>query len=127
MECLGDELYCFIEERAQFGQVLSITAGCEQMAQHPMVNPRDQGRLISESYSQLSQVKNFYNQEAARGNAEGYNVRTFYGLGGCLSVAAQNGQKAFQTDVGTFVGTDSVAFDQSKVSSLVTCGHHRVI
>ena len=33
MECLGDELYCFIEERAQFGQVLSITAGCEQMTQ----------------------------------------------------------------------------------------------
>ena len=53
MECLGDELYCFIEERAQFGQVLSITAGCEKMTQ------------------------------------------SSYGLGGCVSVAAQHGQKAF--------------------------------
>jgi hypothetical protein len=123
MECLGDELYCFIEERAQFGQVLSITAGCEQMAQHPMVNPRDQGRLISESYSQLSQVHAWNNQEPARGNAEGYNVRTFYGLGGCLSVAAQNGQKAFETDGDKLVGTDSVAFDQSKENNFFRFGN----
>lgn len=116
MECLGDELYCFVEERAQFGQIIGITAGCEQMANHPMVNPRDQARLISESYSQLSQVKNFYNQEAARGGPEGNTFfRTYYGLGGCLSVAAQNGQKAFRTSNGEgYIGTDSEAFDESK-------------
>ena len=37
MECIGEELYCFIEERAQFGQIIAITAGCEQMMNHPQV------------------------------------------------------------------------------------------
>merc|ERR1712176_431113 len=37
VECVGEELYCFIEERAQFGQIIGITAGCEQMMNHPAV------------------------------------------------------------------------------------------
>ena len=38
---MGDELFCAIEERAQFGQINNIRAGCAQMMNHPMVLPRD--------------------------------------------------------------------------------------
>merc|ERR1719444_741412 len=37
VQCQGEELYCFMEERAHFGQVIGIRAGCAQMMNHPQV------------------------------------------------------------------------------------------
>jgi len=116
MECVGEELYCFIEERAQFGQIIAITAGCEQMMNHPQVSFVDQVATANRWWASFQQTKNFNNGEAARGNT---TLATFYGLGGCLAVAAQNGSRAQEVkdkngaSVG-FVGTDSHDFDQSK-------------
>jgi len=122
MECVGDELYCFIEERGQFGQTISITAGCEQMMNHPQVTVKDQARLIDQWWSQYQQTKNFYNQEAARGNMF---LNTFYGIGGCLAVAAQNGARARAVGGGRFVGTDSYDWDVSKDNNNFRyLGHH---
>ena len=116
MECIGQELYCFIEERAQFGQIIAITAGCEQMMSHPMVDFKDQVALANRWWSAFQQQKDFHNQEAARGNG----ISTFYGLGGCLAVAAQNGDtaKAVKDSAGNttgFVGTDSWDLEGVKV------------
>ena len=116
MECIGEELYCFIEERAQFGQIIAITAGCEQMMNHPMVDYKDQVALANRWWSAYQQQKDFYNKEAARGDG----ITTFYGLGGCLAVAAQNGDRAqaVKDENGNttgFVGTDSYDFDGVKV------------
>jgi hypothetical protein len=91
MECMGEELYCFIEERAHYGQIIGITAGCEQMMNHPSVTIQDQQALISASYTQINAIKNNYNQEAARGGANRHGFFTYYGLGGCLAMPAQNG------------------------------------
>merc|ERR1712156_1009024 len=91
MECMGEELYCFIEERAHYGQIIGITAGCEQMMNHPSVTIQDQQALISDSYTQINAIKNNYNQEAARGGANRHGFFTYYGLGGCLAMPAQNG------------------------------------
>jgi hypothetical protein len=119
MECVGEELYCFIEERAQFGQIIAITAGCEQMMNHPQVSFRDQAAIANRWWASYQQTKNFNNAEAARGNVV---LNTFYGLGGCLAVAAQNGARAQQvTDAAGnptgFVGTDSWDWDGVKVGS----------
>ena len=91
MECMGEELYCFIEERAHYGQIIGITAGCEQMMNHPSVTIQDQQALIDSSYTQINAIKNNYNQEAARGGANRHGFFTYYGLGGCLAMPAQNG------------------------------------
>ena len=91
MECMGEELYCFIEERAHYGQIIGITAGCEQMMNHPSVTIQDQQALINASYTQINAIKNNYNQEAARGGANRHGFFTYYGLGGCLAMPAQNG------------------------------------
>lgn len=116
MECIGQELYCFIEERAQFGQIIAITAGCEQMMNHPQVSFRDQVATVNQWWAAYQQTKNFNNAEAARGNT---NLNTYYGLGGCLAVAAQNGSRAQEVkdkdgNSAGFVGTDSFDFDESK-------------
>ena len=91
MECMGEELYCFIEERAHYGQIIGITAGCEQMMNHPSVTIQDQQQLIDNDYTQINAIKNNYNQEAARGGANRHGFFTYYGLGGCLAMPAQNG------------------------------------
>ena len=91
MECMGEELYCFIEERAHYGQIIGITAGCEQMMNHPSITIQDQQALIDSSYTQINAIKNNYNQEAARGGANRHGFFTYYGLGGCLAMPAQNG------------------------------------
>ena len=91
MECMGEELYCFIEERAHYGQIIGITAGCEQMMNHPSITIQDQQALISDTYTQINAIKNNYNQEAARGGANRHGFFTYYGLGGCLAMPAQNG------------------------------------
>jgi hypothetical protein len=91
MECMGNELYCFIEERAHYGQIIGITAGCEQMMNHPSVTIQDQQALITSTYTQINAIKNHYNQEAARGGANRHGFFTYYGLGGCLAMPAQNG------------------------------------
>jgi hypothetical protein len=91
MECMGEELYCFIEERAHYGQIIGITAGCEQMMNHPSVTIQDQQALITDTYTQINAIKNNYNQEAARGGANRHGFFTYYGLGGCLAMPAQNG------------------------------------
>jgi len=91
MECMGEELYCFIEERAHYGQIIGISAGCEQMMNHPSITIQDQQALIDSSYTQINAIKNNYNQEAARGGANRHGFFTYYGLGGCLAMPAQNG------------------------------------
>merc|ERR1711990_539059 len=91
MECMGEELYCFIEKRAHYGQIIGITAGCEQTMNHPSVTIQDQQALIGTGYTQINAIKNNYNQEAARGGANRHGFFTYYGLGGCLAMPAQNG------------------------------------
>merc|ERR1712174_66560 len=88
VQCIGEELYCFIEERAQFGQIIGISAGCEQMMNHPSVTIQDQ-----QTGSNINAVKNNYNQEAARGGTTFHGLNSFYGIGGCLSMPAQNGHQ----------------------------------
>ena len=113
MECMGEELYCFIEERAHYGQIIGITAGCEQMMNHPSVTIQDQQELISTTYTQINAIKNNYNQEAARGGANRHGFFTYYGLGGCLAMPAQNGhhytydRNRFATGRGTVTTTGS--------------------
>merc|ERR1712241_1272226 len=117
VQCIGEELYCFIEERAQFGQIIGITAGCEQMMNHPSVNIQDQ-----QSGSSINAVKNNYNQEAARGGTGFHGLTSFYGIGGCLSMPAQNGHEFVQQDDLTssglegnqWTGTDGTAWRDAK-------------
>jgi hypothetical protein len=87
VECIGEELFCHIEERAHFGQIIGIRAGCAQMMNHPQVATTAPITLNPE-------LKNHYNQEASRGNTfdqGGGPVSIFYGIGGCLALPAQNG------------------------------------
>ena len=93
VECIGEELYCFIEERAQFGQIIGITAGCEQMMNHPAVSIADQQAGIN-----INGQHNNYSQEGARGGPNFHGLTTFYGIGGCLSMPAQNGHQHVQQD-----------------------------
>ena len=89
VECLGEELFCFIEERAHFGQVIGIRAGCAQMMNHPQVPTFAPPGTIND------QLKNSYLKEASEGAAfqQGSNsVNIYYGIGGCLALPAQNGE-----------------------------------
>jgi len=89
VECLGEELFCFIEERAHFGQVIGIRAGCAQMMNHPQVPTFAPPGTIAD------QLKNSYLKEASEGAAfqQGSNsVDIYYGIGGCLALPAQNGE-----------------------------------
>merc|ERR1712198_214447 len=110
VECVGEELYCFIEERAQFGQIIGITAGCEQMMNHPAVAIVNQ-----QTSSDINAVKNNYNQEAARGGTNFHGLKSFYGIGGCLSMPAQNGHEYVQqSGPDQTTGTDSANWTTSK-------------
>lgn len=95
VECIGEELFCHIEERAHFGQTIGIRAGCAQMMNHPQVPTLAPVTLTPEN-------KNHYIQEAARGATfqQGGNtaVTIFYGIGGCLALPAQNGELANHGD-----------------------------
>jgi hypothetical protein len=95
VECIGEELFCTIEERAHFGQIIGIRAGCAQMMNHPQVGTTAPITLNPE-------LKNHYNQEASRGNSfsQGGNpaVMIFYGIGGCLALPAQNGWDVHNAD-----------------------------
>jgi len=106
VECIGEELYCFIEERAQFGQIIGITAGCEQMMNHPSVTIQDQ-----QSGTSINAVKNNYNQEAARGGTGFHGLTSFYGIGGCLSMPAQNGHEHVQQDDTTGPGSNPASLE----------------
>ena len=79
-----------------------------------MVDYKDQVALANKWWASYQQQKDFHNREAARGNG----LNTFYGLGGCLAVAAQNGDVAKSVGGGKFVGTDSYDFEGVKVSFL---------
>jgi hypothetical protein len=110
VECIGEELYCFIEERAQFGQIIGITAGCEQMMNHPAVAIVNQ-----QAGDDINAVHNNYNQEAARGGTNFHGLKSFYGIGGCLSMPAQNGHEYVQQDgPDQTTGTDSANWTTSK-------------
>lgn len=88
VECVGEELYCTIEERAHFGQVIGIRAGCAQMMNHPQVASVLPFTVVEE--------KRHDNQEAARGTVfsnAGTAVNIYYGIGGCLALPAQNGDE----------------------------------
>lgn len=94
VECLGEELFCTIEERAHYGQIIGIRAGCAQMMNHPQV-------ATAAPITVAPELKNHYNQEAARGNSfttGGGGVSIFYGIGGCLALPAQNGWKSNNAD-----------------------------
>ncbi|CAG5100057.1 Oidioi.mRNA.OKI2018_I69.XSR.g16821.t1.cds [Oikopleura dioica] len=81
VECFGHDMFCYIEERAQFGQIVNIQAGCAQMMNHPGSTIANESDLVSQIY------KLYYNKEAARGDEISYH----YGIGGCLALPAQNG------------------------------------
>lgn len=89
VECIGEELFCTIEERAHFGQIIGIRAGCAQMMNHPQV-------ATAAPITVAAELKNHYNQEAMRGATFGA-VKIFYGVGGCLALPAQNGYDVHQT------------------------------
>jgi len=89
VECLGDELFCFVEERAHFGQIIGIRAGCAQMMNHPQVPTASYPGTLAD------QLKNFYAREASEGagfTQGGNSVSIYYGIGGCLALPAQNGE-----------------------------------
>jgi len=94
VECLGEELFCHIEERAQFGQIIGIRAGCAQMMNHPQVSTAAPITLFPD-------LKPHYNQEAARGaifQQTTGDVAIYYGIGGCLALPAQNGYDMHHAD-----------------------------
>lgn len=103
VECLGEELFCFIEERAHFGQVIGIRAGCAQMMNHPQVGPgAPPGSTAGGVY--LDQLKKTYIKEASAGATfeQGSNsVNIFYGIGGCLALPAQNGEEPLDSGFNT--------------------------
>merc|ERR1711990_973564 len=126
MECMGEELYCFIEERAHYGQIIGITAGCEQMMNHPSVTIQDQQALIASSgYTQINAIKNNYNQEAARGGANRHGFFTYYGLGGCLAMPAQNGHH-YTFDRLRPPVRGAVGDDQGQERELISTSNHRI-
>jgi len=88
VECFGHDMFCYIEERAQFGQVVNIQAGCAQMMNHPATDEVNTDDLVSQIY------KLYYNKEAARGD----EVSFYYGIGGCLALPAQNGYDSRAAD-----------------------------
>lgn len=95
VECVGEEMFCSIEERAHFGQIIGIRAGCAQMMNHPQVATKITATAEPE-------LKNHYNQEAMRGNEFSQGgiqaVSIFYGVGGCLALPAQNGWDVHASD-----------------------------
>jgi hypothetical protein len=106
VECVGEEMFCTIEERAHFGQIIGIRAGCAQMMNHPQVPTIAPITASPEN-------KNHYNQEAARGASftnGGTTVNIFYGIGGCLALPAQNGPDVHD-------GTASVGFSSSLINN----------
>lgn len=99
VECVGEELYCFVEERAHFGQIIGIRAGCAQMMNHPQVERNDAAKT---NFDGLPYVEPVYNQEAARGASFDQNsygtIKIYYGIGGCLAHPAQNGNDQLHED-----------------------------
>lgn len=94
VECIGEELFCTIEERAHFGQIIGIRAGCAQMMNHPQV-------ATTAPITVNPELKNHYNQEASRGaefDQGGGPIMIFYGIGGCLALPAQNGWDVHSDD-----------------------------
>ena len=103
------------------GNTSFITRICNLIIKKKQVSFRDQAAIANRWWASFQQTKNFNNAEAARGNVA---LNTFYGLGGCLAVAAQNGARAQQTTDSAgnptgYVGTDSWDWDGVKVNSLI--------
>jgi hypothetical protein len=99
VKCVGEEFYCFIEERAHFGQVYGIKAGCAQMASHPQVR-----RPVA---YQALQAGQWNNREPGRGrdfknSADSSAVNVYYGVGGCMAMPAQNQPSHLDSTVNTF-------------------------
>jgi hypothetical protein len=99
VKCVGEEFYCFIEERAHFGQVIGIKAGCAQMASHPQVK-----RPTAYQSAQLGQ---WNNREPGRGrsfknSADSSATHVYYGVGGCMAMPAQNQPSHLDSTVNTF-------------------------
>lgn len=112
VECVGEELYCFIEERAHFGQIIGIRAGCAQMMNHPQVERNDADNT---SFNALPYISPVYNQEAARGRTFDQNTKTgtayiYYGIGGCLSHPAQNGNDQLHSEFLTSMSNNHYAY-----------------
>ncbi|CBY12703.1 unnamed protein product [Oikopleura dioica] len=99
VKCVGEEFYCFIEERAHFGQVIGIKAGCAQMASHPQVK--------RPTAYQVVQAGQWNNREPGRGRSftnsgDSDPVDVFYGVGGCMAMPAQNQPSHLDSTVNTF-------------------------
>ena len=99
VKCVGEEFYCFIEERAHFGQVYGIKAGCAQMASHPQVK-----RPVAYQSAQAGQ---WNNREPGRGRSftnsqDATATNVFYGVGGCMAMPAQNQPSHLDSTVNTF-------------------------
>lgn len=99
VKCVGEEFYCFIEERAHFGQVYGIKAGCAQMASHPQVK-----RPVA--YQSLP-AGQWNNREPGRGRSftnsgDATATNVFYGVGGCMAMPAQNQPSHLDSTVNTF-------------------------
>lgn len=96
VECVGEEFYCFIEERAHFGQVIGIKAGCAQMASHPQVKRPNPNQSLNQ----------WNNREAGRGraftNSGGSALNVYYGVGGCMAMPAQNQPDHLDATTDTF-------------------------
>ncbi|CAG5079005.1 Oidioi.mRNA.OKI2018_I69.PAR.g9144.t1.cds [Oikopleura dioica] len=96
VECVGEEFYCFIEERAHFGQVYGIKAGCAQMMNHPQVKRPTTPALQQWNNREAGRGRGFKNS----GDSDTLNV--FYGVGGCMAMSAQNQQDHLDSSVDTF-------------------------
>lgn len=93
VECIGNELFCTIEERAHFGQIIGIRAGCAQMMNHPQVPTAAPQTYLTD------RKKDWPNKESMRGATfpDGGTVQIYYGVGGCLALPAQNGYDVHQS------------------------------
>ncbi|CBY31691.1 unnamed protein product [Oikopleura dioica] len=89
VECQGEELYCFMEERAHFGQVVGIRAGCAQMMNHPQVRRTRIGSQQTYNNNREAFRKRTFNNS----NGAAHSLVLGYGVGGCMAMHVQNNDK----------------------------------
>lgn len=106
IECQGEEMYCFLEERAHFGQVIGIRAGCAQMMNHPQIKRTRLGS--QQSYNNNREAfrkRTFTNNQGSLGSARSSTVLG-YGVGGCMAMQVQNHKDQLDNTFDGNVGGD---------------------
>lgn len=88
VQCQGEELYCFMEERAHFGQVIGIRAGCAQMMNHPQVRRTRIGSQQTYNNNREAFRKRTFKNSEDQGNPG--TLVLGYGVGGCMAMHVQN-------------------------------------